>query len=388
MKILQFISHTDLNNDMNSKFMTVLVDALSNLADVTLTTSVSQFKKMARTLQPDIIHVHGCWSLPAVRVERWAEKNRYPVVLSLHGQMLPWHYHHHYLLSKLPRYLLFEHKAIQEAEALHVHSEMELSTMEKIGANTRMGMVPNCIVTHSITPRQMALKMFALYLKVIDSNTFRLMTSQELEAESQLLSLGIAIQEKAPIKVEEYANLSRLSLDSWRKIFIHAKDEHVLTFIIRSAQALGVDIKSIVIENVDRFPQKLRKPEGHLPGDRLLSRTALVKSALDNVKIDEKPDVTELTICIMIHNLKHHINKGVVTRLHLADLFSKLRYTEYDEDKLQRMLHALKLEKFTARILTILGDSFRLEEGYMPIEPVDDKLTNKIRQQLIKANVQ
>ena len=106
------------------------------------------------------------------------------------------------------------------------------------------------------------------------------------------------------------------------------------------------------------------------------------------VALMKKPDVTELTICIMIHNLKHHINKGVVTRLHLADLFSKLRYTEYDEDKLQRMLHALKLEKFTARILTILGDSFHLEEGYMPIEPVDDKLTNRIRQQLIKANVQ
>ena len=107
-----------------------------------------------------------------------------------------------------------------------------------------------------------------------------------------------------------------------------------------------------------------------------------------NYLIDEKPDANELALSIMFVNMKHHLSKGIVTRRHLANLYSQLRYTEYDEDKLQRMLHALKIEKFAARILHILGETFHLEEGYMPIEPIDDKTTKRIKQQLTKTNVQ
>lgn len=388
MKILQFISHRELNDAMTSQYMTLLVETLSDHAETMLATSVSQFKKMARQHQPDIIHIHGCWNFQAARAEQWAEQKRFPVVLSLHGQMQPWHFHHHYFYSKLPKYLLFQRKAIQEAEALHVHGKMEFNRMKSIGANTRLGMVPDCIISNSLTAQQMAEKMMALYQKVIDSNTFRLMNKQELEAESTLLTLGLALQAEAPVRLQDYAPLSQLDIESWRKIFIHSIDEHTLPVIVRAAESIGVDVNTIDVDHVERFPQKLKKPDGDLPRERLIIKNTFLKTALDNAKIDEKPDANELALSIMFANMKHHLSKGIVTRRHLANLYSQLRYTEYDEDKLQRMLHALKIEKFAARILHILGETFHLEEGYMPIEPIDDKTTKRIKQQLTKTNVQ
>ena len=59
---------------------------------------------------------------------------------------------------------------------------------------------------------------------------------------------------------------------------------------------------------------------------------------------------------------------------------------EYDEDKLQRMLKQLKLQKFTARLMQILQEIYFLEEGYMPIPPIDDKRTNNIRKSLQQSD--
>ena len=88
----------------------------------------------------------------------------------------------------------------------------------------------------------------------------------------------------------------------------------------------------------------------------------------------------------MLINIQHELKHKKLSRAHLTTFYRLLRFGEYDEDKLQRMLKQLKLQKFTARLMQILQETYYLEEGYMPIPPIDDKRTNNIRKSLQQSD--
>lgn len=90
----------------------------------------------------------------------------------------------------------------------------------------------------------------------------------------------------------------------------------------------------------------------------------------------------------MILNFIHEMQKGTLSRRHVADLYSTLRFTDYNERKVTDVLQLLKERKTLARILQILHESLGLEEGFMPMEAKNDRGTRKIKKLLYKANIQ
>ena len=74
--------------------------------------------------------------------------------------------------------------------------------------------------------------------------------------------------------------------------------------------------------------------------------------------------------------------------MHLVELFKSIRYSDYDEDMVQRMFKQLGIRKFAARMLQVMKETYHLEEGFMPIFPINDHKTDEIRKQLFKLNIQ
>ncbi|MBR3472481.1 MAG: glycosyltransferase [Prevotella sp.] len=399
MRVVHFIPKSQ-NVGATASYVELLVSAMDKFAKPTLTTSITQLRKTTKPSAPDIIHIHGCWSIYVATAARWAEQQGLPVVISLHGALQPWQWRPATNLTNDMRRYAFLEKAVRRADAIHVEGEMEMQRMRQLAWNPRVAIVRNALVTNRISTSSMAAQMTQLYQKVIDSNTFRLMTDEEKQAESILLRTALDYENTRRFSPSTLAwspndqttnpqNVQALEADSWRKILIHASDEHILDYIQQAADLLMLNIAHINTDDVDRFPQKLQKPDGTLPVDHLLARHALkTKSKLDHLRQDEKPSDTEMAICHLFLNVQHQLRHTALSRRHIAQLFAIIRYSDYNEDKLSRMLRHLKLTPFASRILQILHDTLALEEGFMPIEPRDDKGTTAIRQALQALNIQ
>ena len=399
MRVVHFIPKSQ-NVGATASYVELLVSAMDKFAEATLTTSITQLRKTTKPSAPDIIHIHGCWSIYVATAARWAEQQGLPVVISLHGALQPWQWRPATNITNDMRRYAFLEKAVRRADAIHVEGEMEMQRMRQLAWNPRVAIVRNALVTNRISTSSMAAQMTQLYQKVIDSNTFRLMTDEEKQAESILLRTALDYEYTRRFSPSTLAwspndqtttplNVQALEADSWRKILIHASDEHILDYIQQAADLLMLNIAHINTDDVDRFPQKLQKPDGTLPIDHLLARHALkTKSKLDHLRQDEKPSDTEMAICHLFLNVQHQLRHTALSRRHIAQLFAIIRYSDYNEDKLSRMLRHLKLTPFASRILQILHDTLALEEGFMPIEPRDDKGTTAIRQALQALNIQ
>ena len=177
-----------------------------------------------------------------------------------------------------------------------------------------------------------------------------------------------------------------LPASSLRKIFIHAHDEGILQEVETGARLLQQETGVPDWEHLQRFPRKNKKRAEPLEEEKILAKSPLTKSTLSNLREDEKPSDTENRLTVMLINIQHDLKHQKLSRGHLTTFYRLLRFGEYDEDKLQRMLKQLKLQKFTARLMQILQETYYLEEGYMPIPPIDDKRTKNIRKSLQQSD--
>ena len=68
--------------------------------------------------------------------------------------------------------------------------------------------------------------------------------------------------------------------------------------------------------------------------------------------------------------------------LHLIELTRELYRDTVDDEKLAERLAEKKLTAFAQSLMQILDEQTALDEGYMPLQPADTRLTRQIRQQL------
>ena len=82
------------------------------------------------------------------------------------------------------------------------------------------------------------------------------------------------------------------------------------------------------------------------------------------------------------------MNHKALCRKHLAELYAKIRFNDYNEHILVEMLKRMNIKKSAARLMQIMNETMGLEMGFMPMEPLDDKKTNIIRNTLFKSEIQ
>ena len=68
--------------------------------------------------------------------------------------------------------------------------------------------------------------------------------------------------------------------------------------------------------------------------------------------------------------------------LHLIELTRELYRDTVDDEQLAEHLEEKKLTAFAKSLMQVLDEQTALDEGYMPLQPADTRLTRQIRQQL------
>ena len=101
-------------------------------------------------VQPDIVHVHGCWDPQCAWVQKWSQKKGYKVILTTHGMLEPWIIKRNYWIKKLPALILYQKIAIRKADYIHVTAERERDNFRRLGYNEKVKVVPNAVNVEEI----------------------------------------------------------------------------------------------------------------------------------------------------------------------------------------------------------------------------------------------
>lgn len=109
-----------------------------------------QFYNILKNLNPDVIHVNGCWMLQCSWIIFWAKKKGYPVVLSPHGMLEPWDIKKNYWTKKLPALILYQKKSVQLSDIIIATAETEKQNLLSLGYNNNIQIIPNGIITDNI----------------------------------------------------------------------------------------------------------------------------------------------------------------------------------------------------------------------------------------------
>ena len=348
MNILHIYSK---NNELIHKHVQLLVEGLRQSANVQVADNAKSFYQQARDMQADIIHVHGVNQLLHTKALRCAQKLNIRYVITLHGQMQP------FALEQLPpqqrvAMLLYLRDFIQHAYSIITFGKMETSSFSKFGWNPRIEEIRNAVTTNTITPAEMASQTFAVYQKVMDSNVLEQMNETTQQLLAVILKAGITgdrrwVQEPVVCGQET----------DWRRLLIYAEHHHIRNYVDYGISTLGLETPNIDTSKITAyFPDNWQQP---VP----------LKEIIGEYKGDETDYLVRMI---------RQIEKQPLL-LHLVELARELRRDTVDDDLLQQALEEKKLLKYASRLMQILQEQTRLEEGYMPLPSTNDRGTQQIR---------
>ncbi len=101
-------------------------------------------------VRPDVVHVNCCWYPGSAAAMAGAKAKGYTTVLSPHGMLEPWIVKRHYYTRKLPAILLYQRRAVRQADLLHATAESEKQNLLALGWNPRIGVIANGIAVEDI----------------------------------------------------------------------------------------------------------------------------------------------------------------------------------------------------------------------------------------------
>jgi hypothetical protein len=238
-------------------------------------------------------------------------------------------------------------------------------TLLKLKWNTRLQMIENSAITNDISEEEMASKMLSLYQKVLDSNTYTLIDKETFRIIGNLLQAGVDKDSyrNKEVKTDLLNRLQQLKEEDWRNIFLYASEEQIIDKIKNALNRLQFHAPSINLETIKRFPTS----------DHYISE-----------KITIDPNDLEHSLCKAFETLYKEMKHKTAPLSHLSDLYELLRFTSYDEDKFAELINKSGMQNFASRVIGVLEECIGLTEGFMPISPLYDKETDKIKRDITK----
>lgn len=162
---------------------------------------------------------------------------------------------------------------------------------------------------------------------------------------------------------------------------MYADDEGVRPLIDTAIRTLRLNVPQIDTQSIDRY--KIGKDKDTEP----LERTKLLggSSSVADKLADEIGEGEELlrTITVMVLNIRYHLRANTLSMRHIADLYDVIRYEDYDEDRLVKVLKRVRTNKLATRLLQLETEYLYLTEGFLPLPPLDDNGTQAIRNILL-----
>ncbi len=361
MKVLYYYPKTD---DMITRHVTILAEGMPPGAEVQTATSYQEFRQRIEAMKPDLVHLHGCWHYPGHKAAAKARKMGIRVVLSPHGQLEPWVLKERTAAGSdqsLPakiagKSVFLQRRTTERAYALIAFGKMEEHYLRQVGWNPRIETIRNAVITNSISPGQMCSQTLAVYQKVLDSNTLELMGDDERRLLAGILKAGITGDTRW-LSEEAIENTKAVNTEALRRLLVYAEHQNVRNYVDYGISILGLQADAIdTARTAAYFPKKYRRPTP-------------LKQLIGEFKGDETDYLVRMF---------RQLQKAPLL-LHLIELHRELMRDTVDDDSLAEALEEKRMTAFARRILQILAEQTLLDEGYMPLDPLDDRGTQQIR---------
>ncbi len=358
MKILHYIPD---NNSMITKYVNMLVGSMGLEAENIIVTDEAVAKEKLQTTPFHLIHIHGCWHHAAARIFSIAKKRGIRMVLSPYGQLEPWVMNENYWKDKLPKKLLYQKSLVEQAYVLIIQGKMEEECIRNLGWNPRTEIIRNPIITNSITFTEMAQKTYYVYRKVLDSNTIELMKPQTRVLLRCFIKAGITNDSRWV--TEDLTELT--DREQWRYLQCYAHQENITNIVMRGAHILNYQVPDIDVYKIPCF---------------LPYQDATPKSIQESIGMKYASEKDRLVATFkQVHKL---IQQHQFTIGHLCEIDKELREHDVEEDHLCEALKDEKLYTTACRTMQLLTDYTGFDEGFMPMPPLNDRITKKIHQQI------
>lgn len=294
---------------------------------------------------PDIVHVHGCWDSQVVKRALQAHRQGARIVFTPHGGLEPWIIAERRLSEKLYKTLLWQRRLVEYSYVVIAQGTMEAEALKQLGWNPRIEIIRNVVITNSITPEAMAQQTKEVYNKVMDSNTIELMSDDSRRLITMLLKAGITGDKRwvatQPPVVDE---------TEWRRILIYADHENIRTTLDVGSHIMNVHHDYIETSSI----------KSYLPTDY------------------KKPKVSAYDVAGIVNEM----HRSKITMRHFVELDRALRKPEVDDEWLIDTFDEGHLLKFFRRLLQVLTEVTAIDEGFMPVAALNDKGTQKLRNNL------
>ena len=361
MRILHFLPP---DNDMIAQHVTMLTNGMGLEAENHVTSDAGNAKMLLQNGKYDILHIHGCWRNASKNLVGLTKKSLTRLVVTPHGQLQPWVQDDGYWKEKLPKRLLYQRDIIHQAYAIIVQGKMELECMEKLGWNSRCTIIRNAIITCSISAQEMARQTFALYSKVMDSNTLELLPAESRDTMRGIIKAGITGDSRW---LSDDSRPTPLSDEDMRRVMCHAYQEQTTDWIKKGLKVLKWNDPDIDAATIDCF-----LPEGyHAPQS--------IQSTIGNQYASENERL--MATFKLIRKLT---SNNQLSMLHLCELDRELRFHPCEEEELKEELKEHKLWMLARRTMQLMADMTGLTEGYMPVTALDDRQTRQMRESVEK----
>lgn len=350
MKILHVYPKTD---EMMAQHVNQLMEGMRLSAEVQAVSNLNDFKKVYKAFNPDIVHCHGCWQYNIVNAGNYAYKQGSRIVLSPHGQLEPWVFEEKPIREKFHKTALWQKPFVEKAYALIAFGKMEQQYLAQLKWNPRIEVIHNAVITNSTTRELMCSQTFTVYQKVLDSNVLEQMDDDTQQLMATIIKAGA-------LGDIRWTALKMPEMVDWRRLLIYAEHQNIRNYVDYGINILGLSALSLDTEHLPAyFPEHYQRPQS-------------IKKLIDEYKGDENDYLLRMI---------RQIEKQPLL-LHLIELTRELYRDTVNDDLLQEALEQKGLAKFAARLMQVLHEQIHLDEGYMPIAPLDDRGTQKIRESI------
>jgi len=231
--------------------------------------------------------------------------------------------------------------------------QMERGNFNKLGWNQRIEEIHNAVITNSISQQNMCSATFAVYQKVLDSNTLERMNETTQHMLRAIIKVSI-------LGDKRWAPVLPSGEIQWRELLLYAEHEHIRNYVDYGISLLGCNTPLIDTAKIAAyFPDNYTPPKP-------------IRETVGDFQLRESD--------YLLNMIKQIQQRPLL--LHLIELTRELYRDSVDEEQFCKALDEHKLAPFAASLMQLLNEQTSLDEGYMPLNPTDNRLTNKIRKQI------
>lgn len=236
-----------------------------------------------------------------------------------------------------------------KAYVVIARSPMERKRLEEIGMQ-RIEVVRNPVITRTISIKEMASSIMGIYQRMMDSNVRELMDEPTLRMLHTLLKVGL-MGDSRWVEVN-----SEINTPNWRQLHVYAYYEGIISILRKGMKLLG-------LSSTDIEPSDIKT---YLP---------------DNYAMPELQ--SSLALPVLLDTIEEEIRKGSLSLCRIVQIHQALINPALDEGKLLGELDK-KRTVLLSRLMTIAKHETLLDEGFMPVAPIDDRQTRQIHNLMIK----